>query len=139
MEIFWEGTVSAEFRANRLSAKFPHQEIRRNYGILRGGLLSFILDESNNIMMYKSKSMTKLDTAQNTKFSIKDFIVDLVTFTEETLNGKLHVLRSERHDYAEIKLQCFNHHKIHFSFYQLELYDKKHKDIIEQERNELNN
>ena len=40
------------------------------------------------------------DTAQKMKFSIKDFfskcdqIPDLVTFTEEILNGKLHFLCS---------------------------------------------
>ena len=38
MEILWKGTVSAKFWANRpklcLSTKFPHQEIRFNYGIL---------------------------------------------------------------------------------------------------------
>ena len=33
------------------------------------------------------------------KFSIKDF-ADLVTFTEEILNGKLHFLCSERTDRA---------------------------------------
>ena len=42
--------------------------------------------------------------AQKMKFSIEDFfntmwpqfLVDLVTFTEEILNGKLHFLRSEK-------------------------------------------
>ena len=34
-------------------------------------------------------------TAQKMKFSIKGFILDLVTFTEEILNGKLHFLCSD--------------------------------------------
>ena len=29
------------------------------------------------------------------KFSIKDFFIDLVTFTEEILNGQLHFLCSD--------------------------------------------
>ena len=41
----------------------------------------------------------KIGTAQKMKFSIKDF-ADLVTFTEEILNGKLHFLCSERTDRA---------------------------------------
>ena len=42
-----------------------------------------------------------MNTAPKTKFSIKDFFskcvhtADLVTFTEEILNGKLHFLYSE--------------------------------------------
>ena len=41
--------------------------------------------------------MFELVTAQKIKFSIKDFVetADLVTFTEEILNGKLHFLCCE--------------------------------------------
>ena len=37
VQILWKGAVSVEFRAIRLSTKFSHHEIRRNYGILHSG------------------------------------------------------------------------------------------------------
>ena len=45
-----------------------------------------------------SVTQKKQDTARKMKFPIKDFFSnrDLVTFTEEILNGKLHFLCSER-------------------------------------------
>ena len=46
-------------------------------------------------------SKNKKDTARKTKFSIKDFLefpADLVTLTEEILNGKIHFLSSGSQD-----------------------------------------
>ena len=53
---------------------------------------------------HRSLKTSKIEIAKKTKFSIKDFFskcdqtrsTDLVTFTEEILNGKLHFLCSER-------------------------------------------
>ena len=45
-----------------------------------------------NVIIGVSDASLELNTAQIMKFSIKD----LVTFTEEILNGKLHFLCSER-------------------------------------------
>ena len=55
-------------------------------------------------MRIRTRQKTTKDTAQKMKFPIKDscvsnisikFPADLVTFTEEILNGKLHFLCSE--------------------------------------------
>ena len=47
-----------------------------------------------------------LITAQKMKFSIK-FSADLVTFTEEILNGKLHFLCSDNSSQDEFLLEYF--------------------------------
>ena len=52
------------------SAKFPHQEIRRNYGILCGGY-----SLCNNSMLQLTELMPRMPTfiTQKMKFYIKDF------------------------------------------------------------------
>ena len=57
------------------------------------------------------------NTAQRVKFSIKDlklkFPADLVTFTEEILNRKLHFLRSENYNQFVSKFMKLDFHLLY--------------------------
>ena len=45
--LMWKYCGKAQFRAIRLSIKFPHQEIRRNFGILRSESFANIVNDTH--------------------------------------------------------------------------------------------
>ena len=113
MKILWKRWVSAEFRANRewletlrklyFSTKFPHQEIRWNFGILRSVECSLKVDIFLKTDWFQNYSYRK--PPSNQSFFVKK---EVSTTGLLTPLKSLHVLKNLTVDNSRKMFACLN-------------------------------